>query len=52
MGNIISECIKINYDEKSHVEEPKSPKMVEFRFQAPIKTRSVSPNKFDNIDLG
>ena len=52
MGNIISECIKINYDEKLNVEEPKSPKIVEFRFQAPIKTRSVSPNKFDNIDLG
>ena len=52
MGNFISYCIKIIYDEKSHVEEPKSPKMVEFRFQAPLKTRSVSPNKFENIDLG
>ena len=52
MGNFISYCIKINYDEKSHVEEPISPKMVEYRFHAPIKKRSVSPNKFDNIDLG
>ena len=59
MGNFISYCIKINNDENrqehhstcdTHV-GAKSPEMTKFRFQAPIKTRSVSPNKFENIDL-
>jgi hypothetical protein len=53
MGNLLSICLKIdtgpnNNKYKSHVNSPRD---IEYRFQAPIKTRSVSPNKFENIDL-
>ena len=57
----MSICIKIdtepninkdnNNKYKLHMNSPRD---IEYRFQAPIKTRSVSPirhNKFENIDL-
>ena len=58
MGNFLSICMKIDFEYednnnkyKSHVNSPRD---IEYRFQAPIKTRSTSPirhNKFENIDL-
>ena len=64
MGNLLSICIKIDVvsddddnispDNYKSPDNYNSPKCNEYRFQAPIKTRSVSPirpNKFENINL-
>ena len=57
MGNFLSICLKIDYEpnnNNNNNNKYNSPRDIEYRFQAPIKTRSVSPirhNKFENIDL-
>ena len=57
MGNFLSICLKIDTEpniNKDNNNKYNSPRDIEYRFQAPIKTRSVSPirhNKFENIDL-
>ena len=52
MGNFLSICLKIDYEPNNNNNNKyNSPRDIEYRFQAPIKTRSVSPNKFENINL-
>jgi len=54
MGNFLSICLKIDYEpnnNNNNNNKYNSPRDIEYRFQAPIKTRSVSPNKFENINL-
>ena len=60
MGNLLSICLKIDNGPNNNNNNNKyelhinSPKDIEYRFKAPIKTRSTSPirhNKFENVEL-